>query len=96
MENQEQKKSGPKPKGWFSRRHETSEAHNTASVRYQTEHGRAARQRKAKERVDPHYLDRFSLAELVRRLGECDLVRGRGVEERRVRIEDAIERKRIA
>ena len=32
-----------KPKGWFSRRHQTREAHENARARYQAAHGREAR-----------------------------------------------------
>lgn len=39
-----------KPAGWWSRRHKTREAQDAARERYKAEHGRKARQRKAKER----------------------------------------------
>lgn len=37
--------------GWWSRRHETRGAQDAARIRYQDEHGRDARQRKAAERA---------------------------------------------
>ena len=40
-----------KPDGWWSRRHRTREAQDTARERYQAEHGPAARRRKAADRV---------------------------------------------
>lgn len=39
-----------KPPGWFSRRHETSEAHQAARERYLASHGRVARREKAVRR----------------------------------------------
>ena len=39
-----------KPRGWFSWRHRTNDANTQARERYQAEHGRRARQRKAAER----------------------------------------------
>ena len=51
--------SGPagkstKPPGWFSRRHETSEAHQAARERYLASHGRTARREKAAKRQSAH------------------------------------------
>ncbi len=43
--------SESKKKGWFSRRHNTSEAHRTAYEAYRAEHGPDARRRKAGERT---------------------------------------------
>ena len=37
--------------GWFSWRHPTREAHDAARERYLAEHGRAARRRKAADRL---------------------------------------------
>jgi hypothetical protein len=37
---------------WWSRRHETREAQDAARERYQQSHGKAARQRKAIERLE--------------------------------------------
>jgi hypothetical protein len=39
-----------KKDGWFSWRHRTREAHDAARERYLSEHGPAARRRKAAER----------------------------------------------
>lgn len=39
-----------KPKGWFSRRHQTSAEHDKAREDYQANRGRKARQRRAAER----------------------------------------------
>lgn len=36
--------------GWYSRRHQTREAHDLARERYQSAHGRNARQRRAAAR----------------------------------------------
>lgn len=41
-----------KKQGWHSRRHQTAEAHSEAKLAYQTDHGPAARQRKADERQE--------------------------------------------
>jgi hypothetical protein len=38
-------------KGWWSRRHETREAQDAASEKYQHERGPAARKRRAEERA---------------------------------------------
>lgn len=43
-----------KPKGWFSRRHETRAQHDQAVERYLANRGRAARQRRADERAAAH------------------------------------------
>jgi hypothetical protein len=40
-----------KAKGWYSWRHRTNDANTQARERYQQEHGRRARQRKAAERL---------------------------------------------
>lgn len=40
-----------RPKGWFSRRHETDAANRDARLAYQREHGPSARKRKAAERA---------------------------------------------
>ena len=40
-----------KQAGWFSRRHETREAMDAAREKYQWNRGRAARQRRAQERL---------------------------------------------
>lgn len=39
-----------KPKGWFSRRHKSPDAHLAARAKYLSEHGPAARRRSAAER----------------------------------------------
>jgi hypothetical protein len=39
-----------KEAGWYSRRHETREAQDEARERYRAQHGKKARQRRAKER----------------------------------------------
>lgn len=41
-----------KPKGWHSRRHQTSEAHMDARQRYMLNSGPAARRRRALERAE--------------------------------------------
>lgn len=75
MEKQDEEKrsgEGRKPKGWFSRRFQTSAAHDAAVGRYLSEHGREARKQKASERVEKR--SRRSpaeqLVELDRRLGK--------------------------
>ena len=42
---------GGKPRGWFSRRHETCEARDAAVARYRAQHGRRARQQGAYARL---------------------------------------------
>ncbi len=37
-------------KGWYSRRHETREAHDAATAKYKEERGPEARKRRAEER----------------------------------------------
>jgi len=44
--------SDNKPAGWHSRRHKTSDEHSAARLAYETDHGPAARQRKADERQE--------------------------------------------
>lgn len=41
-----------KPKGWWSRRHETRQAQDEARERYQSMRGPAARKRRAEERAE--------------------------------------------
>lgn len=41
-----------KPAGWFSRRHQTRDAHWEAVANYQAEHGRQARQEAAQGREE--------------------------------------------
>lgn len=61
-----------KPKGWFSRRFQTSEMRNVAVGKYLAEHGREARTRKAGERAEARAKrsPKDQLAELDRRLGK--------------------------
>jgi len=42
-----------KAAGWFSRRHQTSDAHREATAKYHEEHGKQARRRRAEERTNP-------------------------------------------
>lgn len=74
MEKQdEEKKSseGKKSKGWFSRRHQTAEAHQAAVGKYLAEHGRTARKQGADERnaYRASLSPAQQLIELDRRLG---------------------------
>lgn len=41
-----------KPKGWFSRRYQTNEAHLTARLRYLSRHGRTARRLRTMDRAE--------------------------------------------
>lgn len=66
-----EKRPGEKPKGWFSRRHETSEEHSAARECYQNDHGPKARRRKAQERDEAraHLTAQQQLVQLDARLG---------------------------
>lgn len=71
-------------KKWFSRRHETSEAHKKASAVYQAERGKKARQLKAQTRqeVRSQRTPQEQLAELDQRLGN-----GQGASRERSRLQ---------
>lgn len=75
-----------KPKGWFSRRHQTREAHEQARARYEAHHGREARQFWAERRstMRAERSPEKQTAELDARLGA-----GVGARRERARLAEA-------
>lgn len=64
-----------KTPGWFSWRHKTREAHDTAAAEYLSEHGPEARRIKAKERVQRYGSPANHVSSRGHSLGRCSCAR---------------------